>query len=160
MKNLKDIILERLHITKKTKANQDVNSLEELKTKYNLEDASRDNLDRFYNRIYILPDNINKKYYDVVNDRRIDPAITIYNFTKDNNLLERDIFNWIFNYSDTHYYLVLNHGHYASSLMQIIYSKTEKSIRIYISKGNHLSVREINNLDKVAAKVIDYIINY
>ena len=156
MKNLIDIVLERLHINKNSKVNPEVNSLEELKTKYNLVDASVDNLDR----TYILPDDINKKYYDVVNDRRIDPAITIENFTKDNNLLESDIFNWIFNYSNTYYYLVLNHGHYASSVMQIIYSKTGESIRIYISKGNHLSVKEINYLDKVAAKVIDYIINY
>ena len=160
MKNLKDIIVEKLHINKDTGNYNYCSSLYELAENYDFDDVSVNDTDKRY----IISNKLAKTFVKFMEKQHSQNENNIKNFVIAHNLLDK---KYKFSISvsgtrtsPTHYYIVLGDSEIQQIIGQIIYIISENVIRIYISKyaKDHLSPREFIHLDKVFANIIDYIL--
>ena len=163
MKNLKQIIQEKLIINKHSKSKKSyVESLEELRNKYDLEDWS---IDGNFDRRYKMSKELSEKFLNFVkqSDNKIEKIIT--KFTKDakvyNTTTEKTTYRILSTkQAPQFYYVIINNAYYMQNIAEIIYNTHLNNLRVYISKVAELKTNEINNLDGILAKIIDFILQY
>ena len=150
MKKLNTYITERILINKDTKINDFVNSLEELKTKYELDYTRISNNDRHYG----IPDKLNKKFLKFMRHPKLEIDTILNKFIEDNNLLDDKKYNChtiiLYDYKSltNYFYIIIHDKDKKQTVAQIIYRYND-GIRIY--------TEYIKIFNRIVAQIIDYI---
>ena len=153
MKAINDFIIEKILINKNTKINTFVNSLEELKTKYELGYKRIAYDDRHYK----IPDKLSKKFLKFMDQPRLELDSILNKFIEDNNLLDTKKYNCHIIISgdtkklSTYYYIIIQDKDDDQTVGDIVYRYNEE-IRIYTQNYSYMKM-----FNHIFAQIIDYI---
>jgi hypothetical protein len=157
MKLINNYISEKLIINKDTSVpDRAPESLEELKTKYELDYTRVSNCDRRYE----MSDKLNKKFLAFMGQPRLEVDNMLIKFIKDNNLFDTNKYNFEVIISgdpkdhSTYYYIIIYNNDEAQTVAQMIYRYGEE-IRIYTQSYSYMKM-----FNSIFAQIIDYILQY